>query len=89
MRFDPLAYCFRRKNKIRDGENTDVAGTGQRVLTFRIENDDAGNARVYVCVRPRFFAVIVPAFPSATFPLSIRYELPNASPVDLQKPLHA
>lgn len=44
MRFDPLAYCFRRKNKIRDSESTDVAGDNSRVLTFRIEDDDAGNA---------------------------------------------
>jgi len=41
MRFDPLAYCFRRKNKIRDSESTDVAGN--QILTLRIE-DDAGNA---------------------------------------------
>lgn len=44
MRFDPLAYCFRRKNKIRSSENTDVAGDDSQVLTLRIVDDDAGNA---------------------------------------------
>lgn len=43
MRFDPLAYCFKRKNKIRNNENTGVAGDSQ-ILTLRIEDDDAGNS---------------------------------------------
>lgn len=42
MRFDPLAYCFRRRNKIRNCENTDVAGDNDRILTLRIE-DNIGN----------------------------------------------
>lgn len=50
MRFDPLAYCFRRKNKVRDSENTDIAGDG-RILTLRIEDHDTGNKMIkcYLC----------------------------------------
>lgn len=42
MRFDPLGYCFRRKNKIRDCENADV---DKQILTVQVEDDDdAGNS---------------------------------------------
>lgn len=53
MRFDPLlAYCFRRKNKIRDSENTDIAGD-KRILTLQIEDDGAGNCRAINQTRTR------------------------------------
>jgi hypothetical protein len=50
MRFDPLSYCFRKKNKIRDGKNTDAAGDN-RLLTLDIEDSNAGNLdQVKTCV---------------------------------------